>query len=83
MRGEGGGESAEYLFTAFLYSVIISSKFILTDISNPFPVRVYVFFRNRNTDEATLNDAKKALSDNGIVFDTLKSWNSSRCENYP
>nr|AGM32880.1 hypothetical protein [Coptotermes formosanus] len=66
-------------FAAVDYKRFYVAKFNATELRS---VRVYVGYRDRHPDEATLNDAKKALSDNGIDFDTLKSWNSSRCDHF-
>nr|AGM32123.1 hypothetical protein [Coptotermes formosanus] len=64
-------------FATIDYKRFYIAKFCATVLRT---LRVYVGYRDRHPDEATLNDAKKALSDNGIDFDTLKSWNSSRCD---
>nr|AGM32105.1 hypothetical protein [Coptotermes formosanus] len=66
-------------FTTIDYKRFYIGKFCSTQLHT---LRVYVGYRDRHPDEATLNDAKKALSDNGIDFDTLKSWNSSRCDHF-
>jgi hypothetical protein len=40
---------------------------------------MYVAFRRAHPDDATMEDVKKALSDNGIDFSQLQDWNADRC----
>jgi hypothetical protein len=67
----------------FVYSLYIQFHFLeslrFKEVCNLISVLVYVAFRRAHPDDATMNDVKKALSDNGIDFDQLKYWNADRC----
>jgi len=68
---------------SFVYSPYIQLQFLesllLKDVCTPLSGLIYLAFRRANPDDATMKDAKKALSDNGIDFNQLKSWNAGRC----
>ena len=56
----------------FLESLLFTDFFIL-------PVLIFVAFQRAYPDDATMEDVKKALSDNNIDFSQLQDWNADRC----
>jgi len=68
---------------SFVHSPYIQLQFLesllLTDVCNLLPVLTFVAFRRAHPDDATMEDVKKALSDNDIDFNQLQDWNADRC----
>ena len=68
-----------------IYSSYIELQFleclVLTFVFNLLPANIFVAFRLSHPDDATMEDAKKALRDNNIDFNQLKGWNFDRCRN--
>jgi hypothetical protein len=69
---------------SFVHSPDIQLQFlnslVFTDICNLLPVSIFIAFRRAHPDYATMEDVKKASSDNYIDFSQLKEWNPDRCE---
>ena len=68
---------------SFVYSPCIQLQFLeslfFTDVCNLLPVLTFVGFRSAHPDNATMEDAKMALSENNIDFSKLQDWNADRC----
>ena len=68
---------------SFVYSPYIQLQFLgsllFTDDFNLLPVLTFVAFRRAHPDDATMEDVKKALSDNDIDFNQLQYLNADRC----
>lgn len=69
----------------FVYSPYIQLQFLdsllLKDVCNLLSAPIYVAFRRDHPDDATMEDMKRALSENDIDFRQLKDWNCGRCQN--
>jgi len=68
---------------SFVHSPYIQLQFLksllFTDVCNLLPVLIYIAFRHAHPDDATMEDVKKALSDDNIDFNQLEDWNADRC----
>jgi hypothetical protein len=68
---------------SFVYNPCIQLQFLesllLTNVCYLLPVRIYVTLRRAQPDDATMEDVKKDLSDNGIDFSQLEDWNAYCC----
>jgi len=57
----------------------LDSLLFFTDVCNVLPVVTFVGFRHADPDDATMEDAKKALSRINIEFKQMEDWNADRC----
>jgi hypothetical protein len=70
--------SGKFVYSPYIQLHLLESL-LLKDFCNLLSVFIYIAFRNSHPDDATVKDMKKALSDNDIDFNQLKSWNADRC----
>jgi len=73
MSISGSSVYSPYIQLQFLESLI------LKDVCNLLSALIYVAFRRAHPDDATMEDVKRALSENDIHFNQLKDWNAGRC----
>jgi hypothetical protein len=62
-----------------MHSIAVPFKLPTTQILF-FSALIYVAFRTPKTDEGTLEDAKKALKENGLDFTRLVKWENKQCQ---